>query len=310
MKHWCLFLLVSAGLLGSGCEKDVAINIPAGEEQLIVQGHIEPQAPPFVLITRTVPVFSGTDPAQLAAAFVHGAAVTVSHGGRIVELQETPVRDLPAAQQQVFREQFGLDAATLTNATNIPLAVYTTPDLMGEPGQTYGLRVAAEGKILTATTTIPQPAPLDSLWFAPHPNPANDSLVTLWYRYPDPDTLGNHIRYFTSRNRELFYPGYYASVFTDEFVNGQSINFPLERGHPKYSQVDNDTYSYFQRGDTVQVKWAALDFAHYRFWFTLEADRASNGNPFGFPTTIRSNINGGLGIWGGYGSSKHVAVSE
>lgn len=296
--------------MGSGCEEDIELNIATGEEQLIVQGHIEQEAPPLVFLTRTVPVFAGTEPAKLAAAFVHGATVTVNHGSQSVTLREILVRNLPAAQQQVFAEQFGIDLATVNNSLNIPFSVYTTPDLKGELGQPYGLRIEAEGKILTATTTIPHRAPLDSLWFAPHPNPANDSLVTLWYRYHDPDTLGNNIRYFTSRNREPFYPGYYTSVFTDDFVNGQYINFPLERGHPKSARVDNDTYSYFQRGDTVQVKWAAVDYPHYRFWFTLEADRASNGNPFGFPTTIRSNINGGLGIWGGYAISKHVVVSR
>jgi hypothetical protein len=53
-----------------------------------------------------------------------------------------------------------------------------------------------------------------------------------------------------------------------------------------------------------------VDYPHYQFWFTLEADRASNGNPFGFPTTIRSNINGGLGIWGGYAVSHHTVTSK
>ncbi|MDQ3291582.1 MAG: DUF4249 family protein, partial [Bacteroidota bacterium] len=157
---------------------------------------------------------------------------------------------------------------------------------------------------------IPNLTPVDSLWFIPHPNPKNDSLVTLWYRYQDPDTLGNNVRFFTSRNREPFYPGYQTSVLTDEFVNGRIIDFPLDRGHPKSEKVDLETYSYFKRGDTVRLKWSAIDYQHYQFWFTMEADRASNGNPFGFPTTVRSNINGGLGIWGGYGVSRHTVISR
>lgn len=308
-RIWFILGLVWLGGWGTGCEENIPLTIPAGEEKLVVQGYMEQNAPPFVLLSRSLPAFSSSEPATLAA-LIHGAAVTITQGGRIYALSEVLVRDLPMAQQRIFAEQFGIDLKKLDPESNIPLYVYTTAELKGAPRQQYHLRIETAGQVLTAVTSIPNPSPLDSLWFVPHPNPANDSLVTLWYRYHDPDTLGNNIRYFTRRNREPFYPGYFTSVLTDEFVNGRIINFPLERGWPKSTKVEDETYRYFGRGDTVQVKWAALDYLHYQFWFTLEADRASNGNPFGFPTTIRSNIQGGLGIWGGYGVSKHTVISK
>ncbi len=311
MQRSCfLFLLMLTSSFIWSCEEDIAINIPAGEEQMVVQGYIEQGASPFVLLTRSVPVFSGVDPAQLAATFVTGARVSVSHGGQTYLLNEVKVQDLPIAEQQIFAEQFGINLQTIPPEKNIPLTVYTTAGLKGALQQQYDLHIEVAGQVLTATTTIPRVTPVDSLWFRPHPVAAQDSLVTLWYRYSDPAGLGNNIRYFTRRNGGAFYPGYFTSVLTDEFVNGRTIDFPLERGWPKSVKVDVDTYSYFRRGDTVELKWAALDYPHYQFWFTLEADRASNGNPFGFPTTIRSNINGGLGIWGGYAVSRHVVISK
>ncbi|QNF35187.1 DUF4249 family protein [Adhaeribacter swui] len=287
------------------CEEEIAIELAPGEEQLIVQGHIEPEAPPFVILTRSKPVFSISEQDDFSSSLVHQAQVSVQVDGRVYPLQEVTISSLPAAQQQTIREQFGFTTPEISNK----VSVYTSTELKGETRKIYLLQILAEGKTLTATSSIPGPTPVDSLWFRPHPNPKNDSLVTLWYRYQDPDTLGNNVRFFTSRNSEPFYPGYQASVLTDEFVNNRTIEFPLERGYPKSAKVDLETYSYFKKGDTVRLKWTTIDYAHYQFWFTLEADRASNGNPLGFPTTVRSNIKGGLGIWGGYGVSRHTVVS-
>lgn len=305
-----LLLTLSSCLLLISCEEDIAIDLAAGEEKLVVQGHIEQDAPPYVILTRSIPVFYPGATEAFVNAMVHQATVTISSAGTVYPLQEVLLTSLPDDQQQIISEQFGFALPITANSPLAKLAVYTSADLKGEIGKSYQLQITAEGKTLTATTTIPAPTPVDSLWFRPHPNPKNDSLVTLWYRYQDPDTLGNNVRFFTSRQSEPFYPGYQASVLTDEFVNGRTIEFPLERGYPKSAKVDLETYSYFKKGDTVRLKWAAIDFQHYQFWFTLEADRASNGNPFGFPTTVRSNVTGGLGIWGGYGVSRHSVISR
>lgn len=304
------WLTLSCSLLLIGCEEDINIDLATGEEKLVVQGHIEQDAPPYVILTRSIPVFSSAVNGAFVNALVHQAAITVSSSGTVYSLQEVQFTSLPADQQQIISEQFGFSLPILANSPLAKLTIYTNPDLKGEIGKSYQLHITAEGKTLTATTTIPAPTPVDSLWFRPHPDLKNDSLVTLWYRYQDPDTLGNNVRFFTSRQSEPFYPGYQASVLTDEFVNGRTIEFPLERGYSKSAKLDLETFSYFKKGDTVRLKWAAIDYQHYQFWFTLEADRASNGNPFGFPTTVRSNVAGGLGIWGGYGVSRHTVISR
>jgi hypothetical protein len=40
-----------------------------------------------------------------------------------------------------------------------------------------------------------------------------------------------------------------------------------------------------------------------RFWRGLVRQAGTNGNPFAEPMNLVSNINGGLGIWTGYGAS-------
>ena len=144
--------------------------------------------------------------------------------------------------------------------------------------------------------------PLDSVWIEEE----DDTLATLFALYSDPDTIGNYLRYFTKRNSESFYPGF-ASVFDDNLINGQTFHFPLDRGQSRSDDLDLDTYGYFWKGDTVIVRWCAIDRRHYDFWKTIEFDSGIDG-PFSSATIIESNIEGGLGVWGGYGCSYDTII--
>ncbi|GAA4427410.1 hypothetical protein GCM10023188_10440 [Pontibacter saemangeumensis] len=297
-------------LLGS-CEQDLTIELPAGSEKLVVEGHIEQGTPPFVVLTRTVPVFSEISLASLEESFVHGAQVKVTVQGQEFILDEVPSAAFSEELREVVSVQLGISEALLSGNTGFLFYVYTTDELLGELGESYGLNIQHGNQTLTAVTTIPQLNPIDSLWLEPHPDQQQDSLKTLYYRYIDPDTLGNSIRYFTKRNSEPFYPGLFTSVFNDELVNGRMISFPLDRGEPKGQQeIDMDLYSYFGVGDTITIRWAAIDLPHYRFWFSLENEQNSNGSPIGTPNITQSNIQGGLGIWGGYGVTYHRIIVE
>ncbi|MHA6247863.1 DUF4249 family protein [Pontibacter sp. CAU 1760] len=305
--RYCLALLLLLTL--SRCEQDLTIDLPAGKELLVVEGHMEQGHPPLVMLTRSVPVFSDASLAALENSFVHGARITVTSHGKSYPLWEVPSAEFSEELRQAVSLQLGIPIASLRNPEIFQVYVYTTTELTGELGNSYRLEIQHQGQELSAVTTIPQLNPIDSLWYLPHPDPKQDSLKILHYRYVDPDTLGNSIRYFTKRNSEPFYAGLFSSVFNDELVNGKTISFPLDRGEPKNQrEVDLEKYSYFGVGDTVTVRWAAIDIPHYRFWYTLENEQNSNGSPIGTPNITQSNIKGGLGIWGGYGVSYHRII--
>ncbi|GAB3201269.1 hypothetical protein ABID22_003790 [Pontibacter aydingkolensis] len=306
------FILSLLGLmLLAGCEENLTLDIPEGEEQLVVEGHIEQGSPPIVVLTRSVPVFANVSFETLESAFVHNAQVTVNSGGKVYTLREIPSASFTKELKEQVALLFGVSENLLNGSNGFPFYVYTSDELKGEIGKSYGLRISHQGKVLTSNTTIPNLNPIDVLWTAPHSNPEQDSLKILMYRYADPDTLGNSVRYFTKRNQEPFYPGLLGSVFNDELINGGTITFPLDRGEPRgQSEVNEELYGYFGKGDTVTVRWAAIDLAHFRFWSTLESEQNSNGSPIGSPNTTRSNIKGGLGIWGGYGVTYHTLVIE
>lgn len=182
---------------------------------------------------------------------------------------------------------------------------------MGRAGRVYNLDITTGTHKISAVTTIPQPVPLDSLYTVQHPE--NDSLMTVYVRYSDPAGQRNYFRYFTSTNGGMFNPPFFASVLNDVDlfnVDGKTFDFPIEQGHNYYELIDFETYTYFTKGDTVIVRWCAIDKDHFDYWNTAEFDRASGGNPFSTPTKIKSNINGGLGIWGGYSPSYHNIIIE
>jgi hypothetical protein len=198
-----------AGVVGLlalfSCERTVELDLPAGAPQLVVEGYLEAGLPPLVLLTRSQPVFAPFDAAAVAAAHIGGAHITVSTAGDTsVVLREVLADTLPPPLRQALAQQTGLRLDPATGRFAVPLRFYTAlsgaglPTLVGRPGRTYGLRVEAESQVATAVTSVPPPVPLDSLFFRP-PTDARfaDSLVQLFYRFRDPDTLGNATRYFT-----------------------------------------------------------------------------------------------------------------
>lgn len=306
-------LLLSLAFLGA-CTKDISIPLPPGEEQIVVEGYIETGLPPVVVLSRSQPYFGNVSPGAITESFVRNATVTVSQGSRSVPLIEVAASSLTPELREVLRTSFGIDLRVLIDSLGFDFYFYTPSDFtfVGEVGLSYSLEVLAEGKRLTAVTTLPALNPVDSLIVSPHPEfQKYDTLYSISVRYSDPPGVRNFVRYFTRRNSEPFYPGYFNSVLDDATlfaVDGQTFNFPIERGWNRADDPDEEFYIYFIAGDTVTLRWAAIDEAHHGFWASLEFDRASVGNPFASPIVIRSNIQGGLGIWGGYSTTYHTVV--
>ena len=190
----------------------------------------------------------------------------------------------------------------------VQFSFYTSDILKGEVGKTYSLFIEAQGKRLTSITTIPPPIAADSFYVLPPKNdPSDDTLMRLFISFKDPVNESNYYRYFTKRNKATFYPGRGNSVFDDRLFNGEVINWNLERAGNSNDSFNVKTYGMFWKGDTVVVKFCTLDAAQYDFWETFE-QASHSGGPFANPVQIKSNITGGLGIWGGYGSIYHTII--
>ncbi len=288
-----LFAFFALIALLTGCEKNVTVAVPNGDEEVVVEGYIETGKNPQVILSRTLPFFGEVNTSNVLQNLIPGATVIVNNG---------TVND------------------TLLSFSGY----YFSTSMIGEIGKTYTLTVYVNGKTITSVTTIPVPVKLDSVWWKA--DGQRDSLGFAWGHLTDPDTTGNCYRWFAQRiNRYIFGPdsGHVkdstfiapigGSVFEDKFINGRSFDISFPRGSFSFSSKEddvNDEKFFFKRGDTIVVKFCALDRAHFQFWRSEETQVGNNGNPFGSPAPVTSNIVGGLGIWGGYSPSFDTIIAR
>ncbi|HVI47380.1 MAG TPA: DUF4249 domain-containing protein [Chitinophaga sp.] len=277
-----LFTILIVALALSACEKKIDIHVRDQEPQLVVEGRFENDRYPQVLLTRSLNYFSKIDPQQLLGSLVHNALVTVSDGNNTMNLKETFV-DVNGVRAPVYMPD-------TTLATTFK----------GKRGGRYVLRISTDNKSYESVTTIPLAGMvLDSVkWQRVRVN-GDTNKARILVKITDPPEQGNYIRYFTKRNNERFLPGL-NSVYDDQVVNGTTFEIPLEAGVDKNKSIDIETMGYFDRGDTITLKFCNIDKATYDFWRTMDFAFNSNSNPFSSPTRILGNVPGALGYWGGY----------
>ena len=274
----------------SACEKVVHINLGGTPPQVVVEGAVETNIPPYVILTSTIGFFSTVDLATLEGSFIHGANVQVNDGSKTVTLKEYAIDTANGAKFYVYSVD-----------TTLPTALMT-----GQVGKSYTLTITYNGTTYSSVTKIPNPKGVDSIWFAkPLADHFPDSALQLFVNYTDPDTPGNYVRYFTRRNSQQFYP---SGIFSDEAVNGKTINnLQLVAGYDDSLNVNGDSLRYFYPGDTMTLKWCEIDRGVYNFWNSYIFANNAIGNPFASPINLQTNMtNGAIGVWAGYGSIQYT----
>lgn len=314
-----LSALALVALLATGCEKEITVDLPNLPQRLVIDGSIETGRPPIVLITRTESYFEPTDLQSLKGIFVREAEVTVDNGSGPIRLDRICGGSLSGDELNAFALAVGLDPF-LVAAANI--CAYTTdnPALFGETGRTYHLRVVAEGHELKARTTIPNAVALDSVSYDPIDiRDGGDSLGLIRGSMTDPDTLGNYYRWMARRINKRFgsvakdpiFISPIGSTFDDRYFNGLQVSNMFIRGRQFYSgqsEDDNEEQGYFKVGDTVAIKYISINEPEYWFYRSYETNLTSAGDMFGTPANIRTNVEGGLGIWAGWGTYHDTLV--
>ena len=293
MKIKNIIYFVSILIIAFSCTKDIEIELPETEEKFVVEGWIEQDQYPVVVLTTNTPYFDKFDSTALMDMFITDAKVTVSDGTTTEHLA------------------FTINFQNLENA-DWPMVYFVGDTLKGEIGKTYTLSIEAEGKTLTAFTTIPQIIESDSLWFKV--DEGQDSLGYLWGLYSDDPNTNSYFRFFTKRlGRDNVYTPTYGSIVEDKFFSGDTLEFSLVRGIGSYTAADaydDEELGYYKIGDTVVFRLTTIDQAHYNFWRTAEQEIMMGQNPFSSPVQIRSNIEGGLGVWGGYAADYDTLICK
>src|ERR1035441_5522090 len=285
-----IVILAFLPLIYIGCTKEISVNFPAPPDLIVVEGHIEPGGYAYVILTKNAPYFAPTDTATLLTYLILNATVIVSDGIQYDTMSIT---------------------YDVVNFPYFPL-VYEGHKIIGKPNHFYSLKVIADGQTVTATTSIPSLVPLDSTWF--NVEGSLDSLGFVYGILYDPDTMGNCYRFMVKRishfadgtQKDLGFITDINSVFTDKVFNGQTFDVDFNRPHLQHdtsAENHNIEDGYFKKGDTIVLKFIAIDNPQYNFWLTEGIAAQGADNPFAAPTVVKSNIYGGLGIWGGYGTT-------
>jgi Domain of unknown function (DUF4249) len=302
-------LSVASFFLLNSCETEFDPDIkytPRLSAEAYIEGG-DRSTPPYLILTRSLDFFSLLNPADYEKYLVHDAKVTVTDGTLTDTLTEICLKELTPQQKQLAGQFLGINIDSL-DGVNANICIYTSLNfkVLGQEGKTYSMRIEADGQVLTATTTIPRKVPLDSLVLRNLPDEKQDTLRQMRGFLSDPGSEKNYYRYQVSINDGSF-RARSNSVVNDDFFDGKpSFEFPLPKPFlPNQENIDFETVSYYKVGEKATIKWMSIDAAHYRFWLTAEAN-AQNVGPFSTYTKVTSNVNGGLGIFGGICSSYYT----
>lgn len=288
MKKWMLLLAIVALY---SCEKNIDFNLKESAPVLTVDAEIENSMAPRVVLTKSFSYYQKIDAALLSTSFVRNADVYISNGTLTHKLKEYAYPIVPGVNAYYY----SIDTANLATS------------FLGELGKRYTLRIVAEGKEYNAVTNIPAQVNFpDSLWFKRAPQNPDTLKRVMMMRATDPPGRGNYVRYFTKKNSELFLPG--ENVFDDQVIDGTTYQIQLPQGIDRNNRATEDS-SFYAKGDTVTLKFCAIDKASYTFWTTWEFAYQSIGNPFAQPNKVIGNIsNGALGIFIGYGAGYRTLI--
>ena len=308
MKRIATILIIFSVL--SSCTKEVEIDIPGYQEQLVIDGSIETGMPPLVLLSRSKDIYSPTNLQAFLEGFVTGATVTVSNGTTSVQLEEVCTDNLPPGSEAIAAAIFGIPQSELVN---YHLCAYTSfnTSIWGQVGKTYALTVSFEGKTFTSSTTIEQPSSLNTLYWK-----QDGDLTNYGYSWATlTDTPNNYDAYKWEVKRintgidgqpvDKVFTKTFSPVFDDDFFDGLTFDFFYENPTVWDDNTVPDEYKgYYKIGDTVVVKLSKMDRYVFNFMEKKYIQIATAGNPFATPTNIPTNIEGGaLGVWAGYSPS-------
>ena len=292
-----LFIL-SAVFILTGCEKNIDLDLEDADSKIVVEGYVESGFVPYVILSRSQNYFDPIGQSTINNLPVRDAIVTISNGIDTVKLTEV---DTTINGVTVGGFYIALDPLTLI------------PTMIGVPGTNYKVHVrSADGEEVTASALLPLPVALDSVWFKVQEN--TDSLGFAWAKLKDPDTIGNHYRWFAKRlNKDNFFIPPFGSTFEDKFINGQRFDFAYNRGSIQNSTAEedvNEEAGFYKKGDTIVVKFCTVDRSTFEFWRDAENQLGSNGSPFAVPSNIKSNVTGGRGLFATYTASYDTIIAQ
>ncbi|MDR1682436.1 MAG: DUF4249 domain-containing protein [Candidatus Symbiothrix sp.] len=289
------FQIIASILLFSlfACNEDRAIAFVDYEPKIVVEGSIETGESPIVMLSWSASFEQPLDTFSLLKQVIRSAKVSVSDG-----------------------EQ----TETLTLGVNhdyIPPYTYYGSRLKGETGKTYRLEIEYRSGLISAETTIPAAAPLDSCRFVKNAPNDTTGYVRICFKnrsdvfYQVATRVRSH---YSSKKGQwektaetVFMPCLYGNFPATQFAKNEDVEMQINKGPIIFAYAKTQFNTYFVEGDKIELKFRTQTKQAYDFWSSWQSEILNARNPI-FPAVgnLQSNIEGGIGVWAGYGTYKYI----
>ncbi|MBX7226461.1 MAG: DUF4249 domain-containing protein [Chitinophagales bacterium] len=302
----------------SSCIRDTDLDLNF-QEKTVVYGIISPGVDPEIFVYTSIP-FNAPEDQQVN--FVRDARVYIETDGQRYELTGY-AHYTDNFFNGLYNPDFGYDSVLVYSYT-------AKVDLL--PEKTYTLRVETPLGEVTATTTIPQRVNLDDVLLEREEKVSSNGQPyfedRLQLQFHDPKSIRNYYKYSVQYNQMVIIPKEEIDTTTGLPIVVLDTNLLKYRYLHRTYIDDNDwdglsqTFSFlisdkvnlFNNPDYVFYVRTALrnyhpDVIAYKNAVDEEGNEDSFTDPFTEPMPIKSNIQGGLGIFSSYCESEPVFIS-
>lgn len=266
------------------CNRDLDILSAPYEPKVVVEGWIESDEYAQVILTLSASFYQQLDTAFLFENIIKSAKVTVSDG-------------------------INTEILTLgTNNNYLPPYVYYGCGIKGEAGKSYSLEIEYLDKIITSETSIPKRvASIDSCWFVKEQ--LTDTAGYINIRFTNKSELYYQIATMVYEEETRYTPCLYGNYKAEQFEKEEKVELQINKGPIVFPLSDFNTQ--FRENKTIYIKLRTQNKEAYDFWTSWQNEIINAKNPI-FPayTNLKSNINGGIGLWTGYGTSQYKLFTQ
>lgn len=121
------------------------------------------------------------------------------------------------------------------------------------------------------------------------------SLKEVEWKYNDDSTSAFLLTHFDDDPATDDY--YRFQVHRDSLNKGADVDFTLDDSFATGNEITIGTGYNYEPGDTVYVTVYHIERSYYDFLESIESASNANGNPFAQPATVKSTVQGGIGVF-------------
>lgn len=270
-------LYIIIAIMLSSCNYSFDVTDIPYEPKVVVEGRIDNEKYASVILTRSAPVTGRQDTISILKSAIRSALITVSDGNILDTLRLTRDDD------------------------RFPPYVYKGQKIKGETGKIYELKIYHNSQIISSVTHIPDPVVPDSIWFIK--NEVVDSIGYLGIRFKNHSDECYQVS-TAAIGKTVFNPCLYGNINSKDHEKDASIKMQLSKGPVVFPKIDLTTYYFIN--NTVKIRFAIQTLEAYQFWCDYQNEVLNSTNPI-FPafTSLRGNIENGIGIWSGYNTVEY-----